>query len=93
MTELARQMLEVDVAAAALANMLGRTRRADEVRRHLSRLRRAVAQIRLYDMTMTPRDLHSADLLRQAIDLAIQAGLSWPEVAAIVNRASETRRG
>ena len=93
MAGLTQQLLDVDVAVKRLAQMLGHTRRADDVRRQLAELRRSVAKIKLADLVAHAADLDGADLVRQAIDTAIRAGVGWTEVAAIVNQASERRAG
>lgn len=92
MAHLTQQLLDVDVSATRLANALGQIRRAHEVRQHLADLRRQVAVLQLFHLVAQANDLAAADLVSQAIEKAIAAGLSWQDVAGIVNTATEQRR-
>jgi hypothetical protein len=91
MTPLAERLLAVDVSALALANVLGRSDRADEIRRHLADLRRAGSVALLAELATHPEQIAPAEAVRLMIDHAIAAGLEWTAIAAAVNTASERR--
>lgn len=92
MDRVTQQLLDVDVAANRLTQALGHTDRAEAVRKHLSELRRTVAHAELFHLVAQANDMDAADLVRQAVEKASQAGLSWQDIAVIVNTASEQRR-
>jgi len=91
LTPLAQRILELDVAATALANTLGRTDRGDQVRRHVKNLRLAAGRVVLAELATHPEQIEPAEAVRLMINHAIAAGMEWTAIAAAVNNASERR--
>ncbi|MDR3437152.1 hypothetical protein [Telmatospirillum sp.] len=91
LTPLAQRILELDVAAMALANALGRTDRANQIRKRVKDLRLASGRVVLAELVTRPDQVDPAEAVRMVIEHAIAAGVEWQTVAAIVNTASERR--
>jgi hypothetical protein len=91
MSPLAQHLLDLDVAASALANALGRTDRAADVRRKIKELRLAASPLVLADLAVNPSQLPPTEAVKLVIDHAVAAGVDWQTLAALFNTASERR--
>ncbi len=91
MTPLAQRILELDVAATALAQTLGRTERADDVRRRVKELRLAAGRVVLAELAAHVAQVDPAEAVRLVVEHALHAGLDWQTIVAMVNTASERR--
>ncbi|MDR3437159.1 hypothetical protein [Telmatospirillum sp.] len=91
LTPLAQRILELDVAAMALANALGRTDRANQIRKRVKDLRLASGRVVLADLATHPDQVEPAEAVRMMIEQAIAAGMEWQAIVAAVNTASEER--
>ena len=91
MTPLAQRILELDVAATALANALGRTDRAQQIRERVRAVRLISGRLLLAELVSQPGQVEPAEAVKLVIEQAMAAGMEWPTIVAAVNTASERR--
>jgi hypothetical protein len=91
MTPFAQRLLEADVAAQALANILGESERANQIRSRLRDLRRAGSSALLAELATHPDQVGPEQAVKLVIEHSLTAGLDWPTLVAMVNTASERR--
>jgi hypothetical protein len=91
MTPLAQTILELDVTAMAIVDVLRRSERADQLRQCVKNLRVAAGRVVLAELATHPDQVEPAEAVRMVIEHAIAAGVGWQDVVAIVNTASERR--
>jgi hypothetical protein len=91
LTPLAQRILELDVAATALANTLGRSERADRIRKRVKDMRLASGRVLLAELATHPGQVEPAEAIRLMIEQAMAAGMEWQTIVVAVNTAREQR--
>ncbi|HYG91183.1 MAG TPA: hypothetical protein VD978_33570 [Azospirillum sp.] len=86
MGKLISTFLEADTALRAWVHRAGRNEAARKAAKAITDLRRAVAAQALAEAAATPDP--KADFA-QLVEVAATAGVTWQDMAAIVNRAGE----
>jgi hypothetical protein len=86
MDSLLATFLDADTALRAWTNRAGTSEAARKLSKAIADLRRATAAHALADAAATPDT--KADFA-QLVEIAAASGLSWHDMAAIINRAGE----